>query len=209
MGEEPAQLLAAVRCARDRVIVLLGLYCGLRVSEIVGLRVEDLDLGRGMLQVRHGKGDKDRALPIPSKLVPELRAWCEGRTGWLFPSPASAAKHLTSRAVQMSIKAAAARAGIVRRVTPHKLRHTAATKLLRSGMDIICLRDFLGHSSVSTTQIYTASDPEYLRSGVEKLDFGNAPLRAYVDRPGLPVSSAAWKSPPPAAIAQIEASPSV
>ncbi len=169
-GDEPDRLLGSARTPRDRLLYLCGLLLGLRVSELVGLRVEDLDLDGGTCTVRHGKGDRDRALPIPARLLPELRSWIgTRRDGWVFPSPRSKTGHLSARAVQLSIRAAAARAGISRHTTPHKLRHSYATRLLQRGADIIEVRDLLGHSSVSTTQIYLSSEPERLRSAVDRL----------------------------------------
>lgn len=168
-GDEPDRLLAAARNPRDRAILLLGFFCGLRISEIVGRRVEDLDLDRGMIQVRHGKGDKDRAVPIPAKILAELRAWVgDRREGFVFPGRGGSG-HLTRNAVNLSIQAAAARAGITRRCTPHSTRHTYATRLLRTGADIIEVRDLLGHSSVATTSLYLSSDPERLRGAVDRL----------------------------------------
>jgi integrase/recombinase XerD len=168
-GDEPDRLLAAVRCPRDRIIFLVGLYLGLRVSEIVGRRVEDVDLERAMYTVRGGKGDKDRVVPIPAKVLRDLQDWIgERKEGWLFPSRGRTG-HVTARAVQVAIEKAAKKAGIARHVTPHKLRHTYATRLLQRGADIIEVRDLLGHASVATTQIYLGSEPERLRAAVDRL----------------------------------------
>lgn len=168
-GDEPDRLLHQSAGPRDRLLYQCGLYLGLRVSELVGLAVEDIDLSRGVCTVRHGKGDKDRAVPIPAKLLPELRAWIgERQTGWLFPSPRGAG-HLSARAVQVSIRKAAQRAGIARHVTPHKLRHSYATNLLRRGADIVEIKELLGHSSIATTQVYLSADPERLRDAVDRL----------------------------------------
>src|SRR5438132_6762020 len=104
---EGEALLAAAATERDRVLQLLGRYCGLRVSELVGLRVEDLDLDGGLLFVNQGKGGKDRYVPIPARIEGDLRAWVGARlltgalhSGWLFPGrkPGS---HLTTRAVRL------------------------------------------------------------------------------------------------------------
>ena len=118
-GDEPARLLAAIYKPHHRLMAKLGLYLGLRISEILNLRVEELDLERGMCQVRCGKGDKDRAVPIPAKLLPELRAWCAGREGLLFASPRRSGRPICARTVQKMIRSAALRAGIFRKVTPH------------------------------------------------------------------------------------------
>ena len=166
-----ALLHACVR-ERDRLILQVGFQCGLRVSEIVGLDVPDLDWERGQLLVRRGKGDKDRTVPVPSKLLTALGTYLAGRTrGPLFPSPRGG--HLTTRAVQKLMKRLAIRAGLPDaarpyRTNPHKLRHTAATRWLRSGADIIEVRDLLGHASVATTQGYLSADSSRLKAAVER-----------------------------------------
>jgi integrase len=167
-------LLGAADAPRDRLLLGLGLFCGLRVSELCKLEAPDLDLGAGQLLVREGKGGKDRTVPLPSRLVEELRGWLGGRTvGLVFPSPRKAGRPLTTRAVQLLIKRVAAKANIpgaleARKVHPHRLRHSFATRLLRSGADIIEVRDLLGHSSVGTTQVYLSADTTRLRSAVER-----------------------------------------
>lgn len=170
IGDEAGRLLAAIRKPHHKLIASMGLYLGLRISEILDRRVEDFDFDRCICRVWHGKGDKDRAVPIPAKLLPELLAWCAGRTGWLFPSHSRTGR-LGPRSVQRMIRSAARRAGITRKVTPHVWRHTCASQLLRSGADIIEVRDILGHSSVATTQVYLSSDPARLKSAMDRLSW--------------------------------------
>jgi len=184
---ELERLLAAVPTERDRLIVLIGAYAGLRVSEICKLRIEHLDFEDGMLEVHAGKGDKDRTVPMHPQLARALKSWinehrcadsqgpacneCGGRgcrEGYMFVGR-NPYRHLTTRAVQLMIHAAAERAEIVRHVTPHKLRHSFATNLLAKGADLLEIKDLLGHSSVATTQIYAQALPERLRSAVERL----------------------------------------
>lgn len=168
-GDEPDRLLAAAKKPRDRLLMLCGLLLGLRVSELVGRRVEDLDLDQAVCQCRRGKGDKDRAVPIPARLLPELRTWLAGRRdGWLFPG-VGCSGHLSVRAAQLLVQGAARRAGIARRVTPHRLRHSYAVRLLRTGADIMEIKELLGHSSVSTTQVYLSADAERMRAAVDRL----------------------------------------
>ena len=179
-----------------RLMAELAYGAGLRVSELIRLRIKDVDLDRAQLTVRSGKGDKDRMTVLPERLTEALRrhrerlrelydkdrrAGVDGvwlpesiehkapRAGeewiwqWLFPSrqlsvdPRSDRKrrhHVQDAAFQTAIKSAAVRAGIPKRVTPHVLRHSFATHLLERGVDIRTVQDLLGHTDVSTTQIY-------------------------------------------------------
>lgn len=163
-------ILAAASSERDRLILQIGLLAGLRVSEIVSLRVEHVDLDSGILEVHAGKGDKDRNLPLHPRLVEPLRAWIgERQTGYLFPSRRSGQPHLGVRQVQRMVKCVARDAEIARVITPHKLRHTFATTLLAKGADLLEIKDLLGHASVATTQIYAHALPERLRGAVERL----------------------------------------
>jgi integrase/recombinase XerD len=173
-AKEAEALLGAAKSQRDRLIVLVGLYLGLRVSEMTKLRVEDVDLVERLAFVRQGKGDKDRYVPIPAGLVAPLRAWMGARQeGWLFPSRQGGGR-LASRTVQLLIKRLAAAAGIAgatlaRKCTPHKLRHSYATRLLEAGATIREVQELLGHSSVATTEIYTHVNPGRLRGAVDRL----------------------------------------
>lgn len=168
--QELERLFAEAPNPRDRLILLIGAYAGLRVSEILRLQVEDIDFEGGMLEVRHGKGDKDRTIPLHQRIAWDMQLYLDGRqTGWVFPSSRGPSGHLMSRAVQLMILAAAARAHIVRHVTPHKLRHSFATALLAKGADLLEIKDLLGHASVSTTQVYAAAMPERLRASIDRL----------------------------------------
>ncbi len=170
---EPEQLIRAARRQRDRILLLTGLYCGLRVSELCRLDVADLDFGRRLLFVRQGKCKKDRLVPLPRKLVGPLRGWVGGRTsGPVFPSPRGG--RLSIRAVQLLVKRLADEAGLpqarqARYATPHKLRHAYATRLLESGATVYEVRDLLGHSSIAVTEVYLHSDPTRLAKAVDKL----------------------------------------
>jgi len=177
MADDDGQaILRATTTQRDRLMLLICRYFGLRVSELCHLKVEDLDFKRRILMVREGKGSKDRAIPMPVKMVGPLRGWIGSRReGYVFPSPRGGA--LTARAVQLLVKRLAKAAGLhqataARKYSPHKFRHLYCTHLLHSGADIIEVRDLAGHSSVATTQIYTHSDPKRLQAAVDRL-FGD------------------------------------
>ncbi len=147
------------------------LYLGLRVSEATKLKIEHIDFRQGVLFVREGKGQKDRALPIPRRFARILRGWIEARTaGYVFPSPRGG--QLTTRAVQLLVKRVAIKAAVrgalePRVISPHKLRHAFATRMLERGADIVAVKEALGHASVSTTQVYTHVSGERLRSLME------------------------------------------
>jgi site-specific recombinase XerD len=169
-AQELERLFAEAPTPRDRLVLLIGAYAGLRISEIVNLRVEHLDFEDGLLEVHSGKGDRDRNIPMHVRIAAQLRLHLNGRReGWVFPSDHGRSGHLMPRAVQIMIHAAAERAQIVRHVTPHKLRHSFASALLFKGADLIEIKDLLGHSSVATTQIYSHAMPEKLRSAIDRL----------------------------------------
>lgn len=171
---EADALVAAAGRERDRLILLVGLLMGLRVSEITKLEIPDLDLQKGSAFLRAAKGDKDRYVPIPERLLEPLRAWVGAKpVGYVFPSPRGG-KRLCDRAVQRMLKRVATKANIPgvevpRKITPHKLRHTFATTLLQKGATIREVQELLGHSSVATTEVYTHVAVERLKTVVDRL----------------------------------------
>lgn len=165
---EDDRLIAAAPTDRDKMILRVGLLMGLRVSEIVKLRIEDLDVDGGTALIARAKGDKDRYVPIPAKLLDPLIAYIGDRIeGPVFLSRFG--RQLTTRTVQLMVKDAAAKAGITRRTTPHHMRHTYATRLLNKGANLREVQDLLGHASISTTEIYTHVAVDRLRGAVERL----------------------------------------
>ena len=152
-SEEIERLLAALGSLRMQAIVMTAYGAGLRVSEVLSLRVEDIDSRRMVIHVQHGKGDRDRYTMLPERLLETLRAyWREKRP----PGPELFAGRkpgtLLQRAtVNIALKQAALRAGIKKRVRPHSLRHAFATHLLEAGTDLRTLQVLLGHASITTT----------------------------------------------------------
>jgi site-specific recombinase XerD len=144
---------------------------GLRVSEVVRLRIEDVDPERGMLRVRRGKGAKDRYTLLSARALTVLRIYLAAfpTKAWLFPG-ARPEHHYSARAVQKIVRRAAERAGLDKRVTPHTLRHSFATHLLESGTDIRYIQELLGHTSSRTTQIYTHVSRTHLATIRSPLD---------------------------------------
>jgi site-specific recombinase XerD len=125
---------------------------GMRVMECVRLRVKDLDLARGEIVVRQGKGGKDRVTMVLRTLIPELRTQLARAR---VPFAADRHHHLHEESLQRAIKRAVRDAGLAKPATTHSLRHSCATHLLESGYDIRTVQELLGHADVSTTMIYT------------------------------------------------------
>ena len=153
---------------RDRALLELLYATGLRVSELVGLRLEDVDLS--LRQVRTvGKGRKERVVPFGKPAAAALSAWLKARAS-LAPAPRDAeivflnarAGRLTDRSVRRVLDRAVQEAAIPRHASPHALRHSFATHLLAAGADLRSIQELLGHASLSTTQRYTHLDAERL-----------------------------------------------
>ncbi|WP_297535546.1 site-specific tyrosine recombinase/integron integrase [Thermococcus sp.] len=155
---------------RDRLIVLLLYGAGLRVSELVNLKRGDVDLERGIIVVRGGKGAKDRVVPIPEFLVEEIRSYLETRSDsseYLLVEERRRSKDkLSTKTVWYLLRKYGKRAGV--EVTPHRLRHSFATHMLERGVDIRAIQELLGHSNLSTTQIYTKVTVGHLKKAQEK-----------------------------------------
>ena len=146
---------------RDRAILELLYASGLRVSELTGLDLDDVDRGARTVRVL-GKGRKERVVPFGSKAARALDAWLARRGDEAGPLFLGRRGRLTSRAVYTIVRASARRAGITRKVSPHTLRHSFATHLLDGGADLRAIQELLGHSRLSTTQRYTHVGAEHL-----------------------------------------------
>jgi site-specific recombinase XerD len=148
------RLLDAVPAGRNRLMMRIAYGCGLRVSELTHLRVNDIDGQRNVLWVRHGKGNKDRGVPLPATLLDELRSyWREHRPpNWLFAG--STGQPLDVSNLQRAFQLARRVAGLRQPATCHTLRHCYATHLLEAGTDLPTLQRLLGHSHLSTTLRY-------------------------------------------------------
>jgi len=158
--DEVRILIDAADNRKSRLIISLLYSSGLRVSELVNLKLDDVNLGDKTGWVRKGKGSKDRLFTISENLAEELQEYLKGREHeFVF----SKTKPLTTRNIQKIIKLTAARAGIQKKVTPHTLRHSFATHLLEQGTDIRYIQSLLGHQSISTTQIYAHVSSEELK----------------------------------------------
>jgi len=153
--------VATVRGLRDRALLEVLYATGMRASECLGLRLEDVNLNAGYV-VCTGKGRKQRLVPLGAEAIVWIRAHLErarpqhtGRhdCGRLFVNPRGRA--LSRQSLWTIVRAAAARAGVTRRVSPHVLRHSFASHLLEGGADLRAVQAMLGHADIATTQIYT------------------------------------------------------
>jgi integrase/recombinase XerD len=149
---------------RNKLILALLYSSGLRVSELVPLKTDSLDIDERTVRIR-GKGEKDRIVLFDQNTKVLMEEYLEKRSyksEYLFINRSG--NHLTPRYVQMMIKDYARIAGIKKKVTPHILRHSFATHLLKNGVDIRAIQQLLGHSNLSTTQIYTSVDMQTLKN---------------------------------------------
>jgi site-specific recombinase XerD len=177
--EDIARLIDAARNPKHRLMLMLLYSSGLRVGEVVRLRIDDIDVERGLVRVRDGKGGKDRHTLLSSKALAVLRAYRDlfGCQRWVFEGGRHG-RHYTARSVQHVVQHCAIRAGIPRAVTPHTLRHSFATHLLEAGTDLRYIQELLGHGSSRTTEIYThvtAARLAKIRSPLDDLDDPRSP----------------------------------
>jgi len=152
--EEVRSMIDLTMNLKHRFLLSLLYYGGLRLSEAVSLRCEDIDLDRMVIHVRRGKGAKDRFVFLHPR-VKDLLLELGRRDNGLVTAPKGEMRQYSSRSVQSIVTIAASRAGVKKRVTPHTLRHSFATHLLEGGADIFHIQTLLGHKNPSTTRIYT------------------------------------------------------
>lgn len=169
--EEAKRLLACIKNAKHYCVAALLYGAGLRVSEVVKIRMQDIDVSRGLLKVYQGKGKKDRYTLLPKQIMPHLEAQfrLKPMEAYLF-SGAKGAGHLTTRSAEAIVQDAAKRAGINKPVSCHTLRHSFATHLLEAGTDIRYIQELLGHAKLATTQIYTKVSSQSLGAIKSPLD---------------------------------------
>jgi integrase/recombinase XerD len=155
---------------RNSAIVEVLYSCGLRVSELTSLRLQDLFFGEGYIRVI-GKGDKQRIVPVSSAARDKIQLYMEFRKPKRSSEPVlflnNRGTPLTRVMVFNIIKTAASNAGIDKQISPHTLRHSYATHLLEGGANIRQVQELLGHESIETTEIYTHLNSRRLRSVVE------------------------------------------
>jgi len=157
--EEVHSLIEAAENIRDKMLLIFLYYTGFRVSEASHCKVQDVSFPANTINVRQGKGHKDRVIAIHPTLKLALTQWIgydNTPEHYLFPGQKTRPLH--PRQIYRIVRTTAVRAGITKRVHPHTLRHSIALHLRRDGHDLITISRFLGHEDVSTTQIYADSD---------------------------------------------------
>jgi integrase/recombinase XerD len=169
--DEMARLLDAAPGLKYKAALSVAYGAGLRASEVVSLKISDIDSQRMVIRVEQGKGRKDRYVMLSPHLLDLLRAWCKaGRPqGWLFPGQ-DRVNPLTTRQLNRACHAAAHMAGIDKRISPHTLRHSFATHLLEQNIDIRVIQVLLGHAKLDTTALYTRVATKTIREIMSPLD---------------------------------------
>ncbi|WP_410769517.1 site-specific tyrosine recombinase/integron integrase [Fontibacillus sp. BL9] len=171
--QEVLRLLDSLSNPKHRLILTLAYSSGLRVSEVVRLRRQDLDFSRNLIHIRQAKGGKDRYTILSNAVIQLLRTYMMTHAviDYLFPG-ANCGSHLSERAAQAVFDQAKRKAGILKKASIHTLRHSFATHLLEGGTDLRHIQELLGHANVKTTQIYThvsKKDLAHIRSPLDRI----------------------------------------
>jgi integrase/recombinase XerD len=175
--DEVKHLIAACDNLKHQVALSIAYGAGLRASEVVGLKVTDVDSRRMVLRIHQGKGGKDRYAMLSPLMLDRLRTWwrvarSQGKMpdgGWLFPG-LNPIDPLSTRQLNRAVHAAARAAGLDKRVSMHTLRHSFATHLLEQKEDIRVIQVLLGHKKLDTTALYTQVATETLRQVISPLE---------------------------------------
>jgi integrase/recombinase XerD len=168
---EVLRLIDAARTPRDRVFLQVAYGCGLRLSELIHLQVSDIDSARMVLHVRHGKGAKDRLVPLSQRLLAELRAYwrLDRPRPWLFPGD-KPGQPISGSNMQRRFGRLVQRVGLTKHCSMHTLRHSYATHLLEAGVDLLTLKMLLGHRTLETTARYLHVSTDRLQQTPSLLD---------------------------------------
>lgn len=148
------QILSVIMNPKHRLMMALSYGAGLRVSEVVKLKVCDLDFDEGLLYIRLGKGKKDRYTILPEKLIPILRKYVKKKNERDYVFESARGGKLHTRTPQKVFSKALQKSGVRRKATFHSLRHSFATHLIASGVNLKSVQDLLGHRDIKTTQMY-------------------------------------------------------
>ncbi len=169
--EETVRLILSISNTKHRLLVETIYGCGLRVSEAIKLKKDDIRFAEGTLFIRQGKGKKDRIVTLPLSISNRLEAYILARNDvnpYVFDS--SRGGHLTTKSVQKIVEKATHKAGIKKNAHVHTLRHSYATHLLEAGTDLRIIQRLLGHADIKTTQIYTHVSTATIKNITSPLD---------------------------------------
>lgn len=167
--EEIKKMIEVTGNIKHKLILKMLYGCGLRVSEIVDLKKQDLNFNEKLIHIRLAKGKKDRFVKIPESILNDLKNYIElEKSDILFPS--NRGGKLTTATIQAVVENSARKSNIKKRVYPHLLRHSFATHLLEQGTDLRIIQKLLGHSSIKTTQIYTQISQASIKNIKSPLD---------------------------------------
>ncbi|MDG2369976.1 MAG: tyrosine-type recombinase/integrase [Flavobacteriales bacterium] len=149
---------------KHKTILVLIYSCGLRISELINLKINDIDTQRMLIQIRNSKGNKDRQVQLAEQIHQLIKRYNNEYKPKQFLFNGLNSYQYSTASIQKIIKRAAIKAGIRKNVTPHTLRHSFATHLLEDGIDIRYIQTILGHSNIQTTQIYTHVSSRHLKN---------------------------------------------
>jgi site-specific recombinase XerD len=169
--EECLSIFGQVANPKHRLLLMIGYGAGLRRSEIISLKWEDILFDEHKIHVKQSKGNKDRMVMLPYMIVSFLKDYRKlyPSDDWVFGGQYKG-EALSAGTVQAVMRQAVLKAGLEKRATVHTLRHSFATHLLESGTDIRYIQELLGHSSLKTTMIYTHITPKATRKIISPLD---------------------------------------
>ena len=171
--EEVARVLSVINNIKHKAILMLVYSAGLRVSEVVKLKHEDIDSDRKLILIKGSKGKKDKYTTLSNVALGKLRIYYKYKSvkpkNWLFPGQREGS-HISTRTVEKVFEDAVGKTGIKKDISVHSLRHSYATHLLESGVDLRYIQELLGHKSSKTTEIYTHVSKKDLGKIVSPLD---------------------------------------
>jgi len=166
-------MMDVCRNEKHKIILLMLYGFGLRVGELINLKISDFDFNRRQLIIIKGKGRKDRVLPIPNVLIPVIRKYIKSYLPGEYFITGQYGENYSASSIQNVVKNLAKRAGIKLRVTPHMLRHCYGTHMLERGTDLRYIQKLMGHKSSRTTEIYTHVSMHKLNELTNPLDYIN------------------------------------
>lgn len=162
--EEVQSLFNQLYNLKHKTILVLIYSCGLRISELINLKINDIDTQRMLIQIRNSKGNKDRQVQLAEQIHQLIKRYNNKYNPKQFLFNGLNSYQYSTASIQKIIKRAAIKADIRKNVTPHTLRHSFATHLLEDGIDIRYIQTILGHSNIQTTQIYTHVSSRHLKN---------------------------------------------